>query len=301
MGFDCKDCGAKGFKTPGALGSHRSLACRGKATKRRRDLESGKPSDHGILTGPQPLVQSKKQGVSSATIDGGDASRPSTQGAAESQRIAGQVPLEKRSAIANSLAENVVPEQPLALASLPSEDHLPGYGPKANSTGTPKVRSSQPQFEKLESFEEPTQAADVSFPSFNVDAMPSPSATQLRMQHLRAEEFEDERLLQFVRNCNAGKGLPKKDVAALLNLYNNGFDPRKLHIKTVRQLETYEAEHLHLKGDVSLDLLNSPTQDVPSDHLMNVSMTFVSRCNLYVSYMLKAIPFVNGLMIILLH
>jgi hypothetical protein len=36
LGIDCKSCGARGFRSLGALDSHRSLACRGKAVKRAR-------------------------------------------------------------------------------------------------------------------------------------------------------------------------------------------------------------------------------------------------------------------------
>jgi hypothetical protein len=51
VGIDCKSCGARGFRSLGALGSHRSLACQGKAMKRARHEvdEAARPAadEHG--------------------------------------------------------------------------------------------------------------------------------------------------------------------------------------------------------------------------------------------------------------
>jgi hypothetical protein len=76
--LDCKSCGSKGFKSPAALGSHRALACRGKALKRARpDDDKGcrhpevEEHDGAIASGP-PDMPSKEEALYSPSTDPSD-------------------------------------------------------------------------------------------------------------------------------------------------------------------------------------------------------------------------------------
>lgn len=93
--------------------------------------------------------------------------------------------------------------------------------------------------------------------SFNLDALPSQPANERLLREVKTEHFDDERLLCFVRGCNNGVGLPESDQAAMLSMFNKGFDPKNLHIKSVHQLKKYEAGSLQLEKDVSIRVLFS--------------------------------------------
>jgi hypothetical protein len=51
--------------------------------------------------------------------------------------------------------------------------------------------------------------------------------------------------------------LPESDQAAMLSMFNKGFDPKNLHIKSVQQLKKYEAKSLQLENDVSIEIASS--------------------------------------------
>jgi hypothetical protein len=87
--------------------------------------------------------------------------------------------------------------------------------------------------------------------SFNIDALLSQPDSERLRKELRTENFYDERLLRFVRGCNNGGGLPEKNQDALFAMFNKGFNPQNLHVRSARQLKKYEVENLHLEKDVS--------------------------------------------------
>jgi hypothetical protein len=104
----------------------------------------------------------------------------------------------------------------------------------------------------MASFQNPSIPHLAAQSSFNVDSLLSQEEIGRLMKEVRTESFDDQRLLRFIGGCNNGQGLSENDQATLFAMFHKGFDPRNLHVKSVRQLKKYEAESLHLNKDVSL-------------------------------------------------
>lgn len=223
-GFECKSCGAKGFRSLQALGLHLSLACRGKAPikRARRDVDNPDPEFTG---GEKDIAGAKKH-------------------ATNSKCAAAEVDWDAQSFDLPPRAGDVVGKQILRQAS--HQDQSEGNAGEAGQDITDHDALLHPF-----SFRYAPSPDQAFHPSFNLDAMPSQSAGERMLKEVRTENFDDERLLRFVRGCNNGAGLGGIDQAAMFSMFNKGFDPKNLHVKSVQQLKKYETESLHLEKDVS--------------------------------------------------
>jgi hypothetical protein len=223
---DCKDCGAKGFRSLGALGSHRSLACRGKVVKRARlhDADQAAPAAQSAADSVaiQEQLASARCDATSEDRDNHQSSNLSVATHADSQFV--------------KLLRDLEARKPVGQAAGLGDDAFEQFALLQHPCSSQNNASQSGFAESL---------------SFNLDALLTQPEIERLRKEVRTENFDDERLLRFVRGCNNGQGLHEKDQAALFSLFKKGFDPKNLNVSSVRQLKKYEAESLHLEKDVS--------------------------------------------------